>query len=54
MNLPGNQKSFRVRATVVCTNRSEREQPGFGARFERPPHGLLEAIRDLEKGEKEH
>jgi Tfp pilus assembly protein PilZ len=53
VDLPGNQKSFRVRATVVSTSRSERESPGFGARFERPPLGLLEAIRDLES-EKGH
>jgi len=53
VNLPGNPRSFRVRATVVHTSMEDRAQPGFGARFERPPHGLLEAIRDLEK-EKNH
>lgn len=49
VNLPGNPRSFRVRATVVHASRAEDTQPGFGARFERPPHGLLEAIRELEK-----
>jgi len=52
VNLPGNQKDFRVRATVV--HREETGQPGFGARFERPPLGLLEAIRDLERDETGH
>ena len=37
-SLPGNPKSFRVRAN---------HRPGFGARFERPPIGFLEAIKDL-------
>ena len=51
VNLPYNPKNFRVRATVV-----HRDEPdaGFGARFERPPLGLLEAIRDLERDETGH
>ena len=43
--LPENGRTFRVRASVVHTRRS-----GFGARFERPPLGLLEAIRGLSRG----
>jgi hypothetical protein len=53
VNLPGNPKNFRVRATVVHRDESE-TGTGFGARFERPPLGLLEAIRDLEKDETGH
>lgn len=53
VNLPGTQRSFRVRATVVHSSQAQDAQPGFGARFERPPHGLLDAIRELEK-EKDH
>ena len=49
-SLPGNPKSFRVRASVVNTNSSPTGQSGFGARFEMPPHGFLEAIRELDKG----
>jgi hypothetical protein len=44
--LPRDGRNFRVRASVVHTlplnNRG-----GFGARFERPPLGFLEAIRGL-------
>jgi Tfp pilus assembly protein PilZ len=51
LSLPGDPRSFRVRASVVHSDRSsEAHRSGFGARFERPPVGLLEAIRDLEKG----
>ena len=46
-SLPGNPKTFRVRASVVHAQMEP--EPGFGARFERPPHGFLEAIRDLDK-----
>jgi Tfp pilus assembly protein PilZ len=47
-SLPGNPKSFRVRASVVHTDPTgTSHRPGFGARFERPPVGFLEAIRDL-------
>lgn len=50
-SLPGNPRSFRVRASVVHADRSPRDRPvGFGARFERPPVGFLEAIRDLGDG----
>src|SRR5450432_4259112 len=49
VTLPGNPKRFRVRASVVHTAPREGAAAGFGARFERPPHGFLEAIRDLEK-----
>jgi Tfp pilus assembly protein PilZ len=49
-SLPGNPKSFRVRASVVHTDPiGEARRPGFGARFERPPVGFLEAISDLGK-----
>ena len=47
-SLPGNPKSFRVRASVVHTDPiGASQRSGFGARFERPPVGFLEAIRDL-------
>ena len=47
-SLPGNPKSFRVRASVVHTDPlGANHRPGFGARFERPPIGFLEAIKDL-------
>jgi hypothetical protein len=45
-SLPGGGKSFRVRASVVHTL-SRHHRPGFGARFERPALGFLEAIRGL-------
>lgn len=49
-SLPDDPRSFRVRASVVNTNHvPARPRPGFGARFERPPLGFLEAIRNLEK-----
>ncbi len=48
-SLPNNPRSFRVRASVVHADMEE-GRAGFGARFERPPHGFLEAIRDLDKG----
>ena len=44
--LPDSSRSFRVRASVVHTMPRDRG-PGFGARFERPPLGFLEAIRGL-------
>jgi hypothetical protein len=49
VSLPGDPRSFRVRASVVHTQPAAGGQTGFGARFERPPHGFLEAIRDLDK-----
>jgi len=45
-SLPRAAKSFRVRASVVHTLAHNRRS-GFGARFERPPLGFLEAIRGL-------
>jgi Tfp pilus assembly protein PilZ len=51
-SLPGERRSFRVRGSVVFLDNgpeSTGHPPGFGARFERPPVGLLEAIKALEK-----
>ena len=45
--LPHTRRSFRVRASVVHTNATSSRRTGFGARFERPPLGFLEAIRGL-------
>ena len=45
-SLPDSSRSFRVRASVVHT-RPREQRNGFGARFERPPLGFLEAIRGL-------
>ena len=45
-SLPRGGRTFRVRASVVHTL-SHGRRPGFGARFERPPLGFLEAIRGL-------
>jgi Tfp pilus assembly protein PilZ len=51
-SLPGDRRSFRVRGNVVfldsSTGQSSR-RPGFGARFERPPVTLLDAIRNLQR-----
>jgi hypothetical protein len=51
-SLPGDNRSFRVRGNVVfldgTTNASPR-RPGFGARFERPPVTLLDAIRNMNR-----
>ena len=50
-SLPGDSRAFHVRGNVVYLNRAaERQRAGFGARFERPPVGLLEAIRGLNRG----
>lgn len=43
--LPENGRTFHIRASVV-----HRRRAGFGARFERPPLGFLEAIRGLSRG----
>jgi len=52
-SLPGDNRSFRVRGNVVFLEDSARNaeprRPGFGARFERPPVTLLDAIRNLNK-----
>jgi hypothetical protein len=45
--LPRNGRNFRVRASVVHTSPLKNRRAGFGARFERPPLGFLEAIRGL-------
>jgi Tfp pilus assembly protein PilZ len=45
--LPRTRRSFRVRASVVHTRPLTSRRSGFGARFERPPLGFLEAIRGL-------
>ena len=45
-SLPQDGRNFRVRASVVHT-RPQGRRSGFGARFERPPLGFLEAIRGL-------
>ena len=51
-SLPGDNRSFRVRGNVVFledTPAGEPKRPGFGARFERPPVTLLDAIRNLNR-----
>ncbi|HTR03540.1 MAG TPA: PilZ domain-containing protein [Thermoanaerobaculia bacterium] len=51
-SLPGDNRSFRVRGNVVFLDGSqtaEPKRPGFGARFERPPVTLLDAIRNLNR-----
>jgi hypothetical protein len=45
--LPQDRRGFRVRASVVHTRPLDDHRSGFGARFERPPLGFLEAIRGL-------
>lgn len=52
-SLPDDPRTFRVRANVVCTSCPSALNPqraGFGARFERPPITLLDAIRGLDRG----
>lgn len=55
-SLPGDPRSFRVRGNVVYVddspNPAATHSAGFGARFERPPVALLDAIRNL--SEKTH
>ena len=51
-SLPGDRRSFRVRGNVVFLDQNAPagpKRPGFGARFERPPVTLLDAIRNLHK-----
>jgi Tfp pilus assembly protein PilZ len=54
-SLPGDRRGFRVRGSVVFLDPEPEEDaghpPGFGARFERPPVALLEAIKALNKRE---
>jgi hypothetical protein len=45
--LPRDGRDFRVRVSVVHTRPLTNRRAGFGARFERPPLGFLEAIRGL-------
>jgi Tfp pilus assembly protein PilZ len=51
-SLPGDRRSFRVRGNVVFLDEASApstRRPGFGARFERPPVTLLDAIRNLNR-----
>jgi hypothetical protein len=51
-SLPGDRRSFRVRGNVVFLDQPPGPGPrraGFGARFERPPVTLLDAIRNLNR-----
>jgi hypothetical protein len=51
-SLPGDNRSFRVRGNVVFLDGTETpatKRPGFGARFERPPVTLLDAIRNMNR-----
>src|SRR5262245_51251564 len=51
-SLPGDRRSFRVRGNVVFLEQPPQagpKRPGFGARFERPPVTLLDAIRNLNR-----
>lgn len=49
--LPGDRRVFRVRGSVVFVGDSEvARTTGFGARFERPPAALLDAIKNLNRG----
>lgn len=52
-SLPGDGRSFRVRGNVVFLDQAPppgARRPGFGAKFERPPVTLLDAIRNLNRG----
>ena len=55
-SLPGDNRSFRVRGNVVFLDATQGagagtapKRPGFGARFERPPVTLLDAIRNMNR-----
>jgi hypothetical protein len=48
--LPGDHRTFRVRGSVVFVGESAAARAGFGARFERPPAALLDAIKNLNRG----
>jgi Tfp pilus assembly protein PilZ len=51
-SLPGDNRSFRVRGNVVFLDDIQSpspKRPGFGARFERPPVTLLDAIRNMKR-----
>jgi hypothetical protein len=49
-SLPGDRRSFRVRGSVVFVGDSALARSGFGARFERPPAALLDAIKNINRG----
>ena len=49
-SLPGDRRSFRVRGSVVFIEDPVARANGFGARFERPPAALLDAIKNLNRG----
>ncbi|HEV8610959.1 MAG TPA: PilZ domain-containing protein [Thermoanaerobaculia bacterium] len=49
-SLPGDRRSFRVRGSVVFVGDSVLARTGFGARFERPPAALLDAIKNINRG----
>lgn len=46
-SLPGEHRTFRVRGSVVYIGDSPMARSGFGARFERPPAALLDAIKNI-------
>ena len=51
-SLPGDRRSFRVRGNVVFLEQGPTQinkRAGFGARFERPPVTLLDAIKNLNR-----
>jgi Tfp pilus assembly protein PilZ len=50
-SLPDDRRHFRVRGSVVFVEESDNGgTSGFGARFERPPAALLDAIRNINRG----
>ncbi len=50
-SLPDDRRHFRVRGNVVFVEESDNGgASGFGARFERPPAALLDAIRNIHRG----
>jgi Tfp pilus assembly protein PilZ len=50
-SLPDDRRNFRVRGSVVFVEESvDSGATGFGARFERPPAALIDAIKNLNRG----
>jgi Tfp pilus assembly protein PilZ len=50
-SLPDDRRHFKVRGSVVFVEESDEPgATGFGARFERPPAALLDAIRNINRG----
>ena len=50
-SLPDDRRNFRVRGSVVFVEESDEPgATGFGARFERPPAALIDAIRNINRG----